>query len=100
MKKIILFSALISFVAFANAQTGQQWSGYEELYFYFLPMQDNAIWQYIEHWKEVFHCSGGLALNTPFYLRHCARVEGSHGNFHAIPLEKIIPLLQENGFEI
>ncbi|MBI5072661.1 hypothetical protein HZA99_02490, partial [Candidatus Woesearchaeota archaeon] len=45
-------------------------------------------------------CSGGFDIGSAFYLRHCAYVKGSHGMFHAIPMEKIIPILQENGFEI
>ncbi len=84
-----------------NAKTGQQWSGYDELHFDYLPMKDEAIWQYVhDPTNKAYKCSGGFDIGSSFYLRHCARVEGSHGMFHAIPMEKIIPILQENGFEI
>ncbi len=84
-----------------NAKTGQQWSGYDELHFDYLKMEDNAIWEYINNpINKTFKCSGGFDIGSSFYLRHCGRVEGSHGMFHAIPMEKIIPILQENGFEI
>lgn len=84
-----------------NAKTGQQWSGYDELHFDYLPMKDEAIWQYVhDPTNKAYKCSGGFDIGSSFYLRHCARVEGSHGMFHAIPMEKIIPILQDNGFEI
>lgn len=84
-----------------NAKTGQQWSGCEELYFDYLPISDKAIHEYLNDPKnKTFLCSGGFDIGSAFYLRHCARIEGSHGLLHAFPLEKIIPILQENGFEI
>lgn len=84
-----------------NAKTGQQWSGYEELHFDYLPISDEAVHLYLtDPNNKAYKCSGGFDIGSPFYLRHCARVEGSHGLFHAIPMEKIIPVLQENGFEI
>lgn len=84
-----------------NAKTGQQWSGVEELHFDYLEISDVAIENYLNSPNsKAFLCSGGFDIGSPFYLRHCARVEGSHGLFHAFPLEKIIPILQEQGFEI
>ena len=84
-----------------NAKSGQLWSGCEELNFDYLPISDEAIHQYLAGQNnKAFLCSGGFDIGSAFYLRHCARVEGSHGNFYAIPLEKIIPILQENGFRI
>ena len=84
-----------------NAKTGQQWSGYEELHFDYLEISDAAIEKYLANPNnKAFLCSGGFDIGSPFYLRHCAWVEGSHGLFHAFPLEKIIPILQENGFEV
>ncbi len=84
-----------------NAKTGQQWSGYEELHFDYLPISDAAIHQYLADPNTfAYKCSGGFNIGSSFYLRHCARVEGSHGMFHAIPMEKIIPVLQENGFDM
>lgn len=84
-----------------NAKTRQQWSGYEELHFDYLPISDAAIHAYLaDANNKAYMCSGGFDIGSAFYLRHCARVEGSHGLFHAIPLEKIIPILQENGFDI
>jgi predicted house-cleaning NTP pyrophosphatase (Maf/HAM1 superfamily) len=60
-----------------------------------------AIWDYLNSPdNRSLLCSGGFEIWSGFYFRHCARVEGSHGNFHGIPMEKIIPLLQENGFQI
>lgn len=84
-----------------NAKTGQMWSGYDELHFDYLPIRDEAIHQYLADSETLaYKCSGGFNIGSSFYLRHCARVEGSHGMFHAIPMERIIPILQENGFEI
>jgi septum formation protein len=84
-----------------NAKTQQMWSGYAELHFDYLPILDEAIHQYLTDPETLaYKCSGGFNIGSAFYLRHCARVEGSHGMFHAIPMEKIIPILQENGFEI
>ena len=86
-----------------NAKTGQLWSGVEELYFDYLPISDAAVHRYLEEeeTKEyAYKCSGGFHIGSSFYWRHCARIEGSHGMLHAIPLEKIIPILQENGFEV
>ena len=84
-----------------NAKSGQMWSGYEELHFDYLPISDKAILDYLNSPNNhSLLCSGGFEIWSRFYFRHCSRVEGSHGNFHAIPMEKIIPLLQENGFEI
>ncbi|MEK6868543.1 MAG: Maf family protein [Nanoarchaeota archaeon] len=63
-----------------NAKTGQQWSGYDELHFDYLEMDDNAIWDYVNNpINKTFLCSGGFDIGSSFYLRHCARVEGSHG---------------------
>ncbi len=86
-----------------NAKTNQLWSGYEELHFDYLPISDEAIYMYLENPETetmAYKCSGGFHIGSAFYLRHCARVEGSHGLFHAIPIEKIIPILQMNRFKI
>ena len=84
-----------------NAKTAQMWSGVEVLHFDYMPISDKAIEQYLNDPETfAYKCSGGFDIGSSFYLRHCARVEGSHGMFHAIPMEKIIPVLQENGFEI
>lgn len=84
-----------------NAQSGKMWCGYEELHFDYLPMSDEAIHNYLdEPHVKAYCCSGGFDIYSPFYLRHCARVYGSNGLHYALPLEKIIPVLQENGFKI
>lgn len=84
-----------------NAKTGQIWGGYEKLHFDFLEISGTAIEKYLnDPGNKAMHCSGGIEIGSSFYLRHCARVKGSHGLFHAFPLEKIIPILKENGFEI
>lgn len=84
-----------------NAKTGQQWSGCEELHFEYLAMSDAAINAYLDHAEsKAYVCSGGFHIGSTFYLRHCARVSGSNGMFYAIPLEKIIPILQENGMTV
>lgn len=86
-----------------NAKTGQQWSGAEVLHFDYLPISDSAVQRYLEDQETkdyAYKCSGGFHIGSAFYWRHCARIEGSHGMLHAIPLEKIIPILQENGFEV
>lgn len=84
-----------------NAKTRKMWSGVETLHFDYLPIGDAAIETYLADPNTLaYKCSGGFNIGSAFYLRHCARVEGSHGMFYAIPMEKIIPILQENGFEI
>jgi septum formation protein len=84
-----------------NTKTGQQWSGFEELHFDYLPMKETAIHAYLDDQKcNAYKCSGGFDIGSPFYLRHCARVEGSNGLFHAFPLERVIPILRKNGFDI
>lgn len=84
-----------------NAKTGKLWSGYDELHFDYLPISDEAIHAYLADPDTLaYKCSGGFNIGSSFYLRHCGRVEGSHGMFHAIPMERIIPVLQENGFMI
>ena len=82
-----------------NAKTGQLWSGYTELHFDYLEMSDKAINDYINSSEKVWKCSGGFDIGSSFYLKHCAKVEGSHGLFHAFPWEEIVPILKDNGFE-
>jgi septum formation protein len=84
-----------------NTKTGQQWTGFAELNFKFLPMSDASIKNYLaDPTNKALLCSGGFEIDHPFFLRHCAHIEGSYGGYHALPLEKIIPILQENGFDI
>lgn len=84
-----------------NAVSGKKWSGIEELHFDYLEISDEAINTYLaQPGTKGYLCSGGFDIGSQFYLRHCARVYGSNGLFYALPLEKIIPVLQENGFRI
>jgi MAF protein len=84
-----------------NAKTNKKYSGVEELHFDYLEISDEAIHNYLNQPNtKGYLCSGGFDIGSQFYLRHCARVYGSHGLFYAIPLEKIIPVLQENGFKV
>ncbi|MFA6888928.1 MAG: Maf family protein [Candidatus Woesearchaeota archaeon] len=84
-----------------NAKTDKMWSGVEELHFEFLPMSDDAINTYLnDPDSHAYLCSGGFSIGSQFYFRHCARVNGSNGLHYALPIEKIIPILQENGFKI
>lgn len=84
-----------------NAKTNQKYSGVEELHFDYLEISDQAIHAYLNQQNHKgYLCSGGFDIGSQFYLRHCARVHGSNGLFYALPLEKIIPILEENGFKI
>src|SRR3989344_7084315 len=55
-----------------NAKTNQTWSGYDELHFDYLEMDDTAIWEYVNNpINKTFLCSGGFDIGSSFYLRHC-----------------------------
>jgi septum formation protein len=83
-----------------NAKSEEIDSGVEELHMDFLPISDTAIHTYLVNEPKAYKCSGGFHIGSALYLRHCARIEGSHGMFHAIPLEKIIPILQKHGLDM